>query len=99
MIDKLINQIIDSLSDLKKFILYLDNEFDFDQDFAFNKMYLYIEKNFGEECNEYVVSMMMEPYDNIISPLIKQMSSEEEKYFNIPTDRTTGDLKIILEKK
>jgi len=87
------------LSDLKKFILYLDNEFDFDQDFAFNKMYLYIEKNFGEECNEYVVSMMMEPYDNIISPLIKQMSSEEEKYFNIPSERTVIELREILETR
>ena len=26
------------------------------------------------------------------------MSSDEEKYFNIPTDRTLGDLKDILEK-
>ena len=87
------------LSDLKKFILYLDNEFDFHQDFAFNKMYLYLEKNFGEECNEYVVSMMMEPYDNIISPLIKQMSSEEEKYFNIPSERTVIELREILETR
>ena len=37
--------------------------------------------------------MMMEPYDNITSPLIKEMSSEEEKYFNIPTERTVEDLK------
>ena len=27
------------------------------------------------------------------------MSSEEEKYFNIPTDRTVEELKTILEKK
>ena len=33
-----------------------------------------------------LVSMMMEPYDDIVSPLINQMSSEEEKYFNIPTE-------------
>ena len=43
--------------------------------------------------------MMMEPYDDIVSPLIKKMSSEEEKYFNIPTDRTVSDLKTILEEK
>ena len=42
---------------------------------------------------------MMEPYDDIVSPLIKKMSSEEEKYFNIPTDRTVSDLKTILEEK
>ena len=27
------------------------------------------------------------------------MSSDEEKYFNIPTDRTTKDLLSIIEKK
>ena len=43
--------------------------------------------------------MMMEPYDDIVSPLIKKMSSEEERYFNIPTDRTVSDLKTILEEK
>ncbi len=87
------------LSDLNKFIQYLDNEFDFNQNFVFNKMYLHLERNFGEECNEYVVSMMMEPYDNIVSPLIKQMSSEEERYFNIPTERKVIELREILETK
>ena len=31
--------------------------------------------------------------------LIKEMSSEEENYFNIPTDRTVEELKKILEIK
>jgi hypothetical protein len=34
-----------------------------------------------------------------VQPLIKEMSSDEEKYFNIPTDRSVGDLITILEKK
>ena len=87
------------LSELNIFILFLDNEFNFNQEFAFNKIYLYLEENYGEECIEYVVSMMMEPYDNIVSPLIRNMSAEEEKYFNIPTERTVSDLRIILEKR
>jgi hypothetical protein len=41
--------------------------------------------------------MMMEPYDNIIDPLINDMSSEEEKYFNIPAHRKVYELKTILE--
>ena len=87
------------LTELNQFISFLDDNFDFTQEFSFNKIYLYLEKNYGEECIEYVVSMMMEPYDNIVNPLIKTMSSEEEKYFNIPTDRTVADLKVILEEK
>ena len=42
---------------------------------------------------------MMEPFGEIINPLVKEMSSDEEKYFNIPTDRTIEDLIGILEKK
>ena len=41
--------------------------------------------------------MMMEPYDKIINPLINEMSSEEEKYFTIPTDRKVSELKAIIE--
>ena len=86
-----INKIKSLLKDLNEFIVYLDNEFNFEQDYAFNELYLYLEKKYCEECIEYVVSMMMEPYDDITSPLIKEMSSEEEKYFNIPTERTVED--------
>jgi len=42
---------------------------------------------------------MMEPYGEIVNPLIKEMSSDEEKYFNIPTERTVEELRLILEKK
>ncbi|MDC1247697.1 hypothetical protein N8Z52_00270 [Pelagibacteraceae bacterium] len=94
-----INKIKSLLKDLNEFIIYLDNNFNFEQDYAFNELYLHLEKKYCEECIEYVVSMMMEPYDDIILPLIKEMSSEEEKYFNIPTERTVEDLKLILEKK
>ncbi|MDA8919188.1 hypothetical protein N9I08_05565 [Candidatus Pelagibacter sp.] len=94
-----IKKIKSLLSDLNKFILYLDNEFNFNQEFPFNKIYLNVEKNYDEECIEYVVSMMMEPYEYIVLPLINKMSSEEEKYFNIPTERTVDELKNIIEKK
>ena len=87
------------LEDLKFFIIFLESKFDFSKEFAFNELYLWLEKNSGEECIEYVVSMMMEPYDKIINPLINKMSSEEERYFNIPTNRTIVDLKTILENK
>ena len=41
----------------------------------------------------------MEPFEEIIKPLVKEMSSDEEKYFDIPTYRTVGDLIGILEMK
>merc|ERR1711991_812621 len=87
------------LKDIKKFISFLENKFDFKKNYPFNEIYLWLEKETCEECIEYVVSIMMEPFDDIVTPLVEQMSSEEEKYFNIPTERNVGDLKKILESK
>ena len=87
------------LKDVKKFIHFLENKFDFKKDYPFNEIYLWLEKETCEECIEYIVSIMMEPFGEIVQPLISQMSSEEEKYFNIPTERNVEDLKKILENK
>ncbi|MBD1164107.1 hypothetical protein IDG53_05910 [Pelagibacterales bacterium SAG-MED11] len=87
------------LKDVKKFIHFLENEFDFKEDYPFNEIYLWLEKETCEECIEYIVSIMMEPFGEIVQPLISQMSSEEEKYFNIPTERNVEDLRKILENK
>ena len=57
------------------------------------------EENLTEEGIEYLVSIMMEPYNEITTPLVSQMSSEEDKYFTIPTNRTVKDLINIIEKK
>ncbi len=94
-----LKKIKDLLKDLKKFINFVENEFDFEKDYPFNQIYLWLEKETCEECIEYIVSIMMEPYGEIVSPLIKEMSSDEEKYFNIPTERTVEELRLILEKK
>ena len=93
------NKIKNLILDLKKFIYYLENDFSFEIDYAFNEIYLWIEKNLSDECIEYIVSMMMEPYDEIIEPLIGNMSAEEDKFFNIPTDRNIEDLRKVLEDK
>ena len=87
------------LKDVQKFLDFLETKFDFSNDFPFNEIYLWLEKETSEECIEYIVSIMMEPYNEIVEPLIKKMSSDEENYFNIPTDRTVEDLKIIIKKR
>ena len=87
------------LKDLNDFISFIEKNFNFSNEFAFNKIYLWLEQNSGDECIEYIVSMMMEPYDQIVNPQINKMSSEEELQFNIPTNRTVLDLRGILENK
>ena len=85
------------LRDVKKLINHVENDFDFQSEFPFNEIYLWLEQNSCEECIEYVVSIMMEPYNDITEPLVSNMSSEEEKYFNIPTNRTTQELLEIIK--
>jgi len=85
-------------SDLIKFLKYLTNTNPKKNNYMWNHIYLWVENNLGEECVEYIVSMMMEPYELIVDTLINNMSSEEEKYFNIPADRKILDLKKIIEK-
>jgi len=87
------------LKDVQKFINFLEKKFDFHRDYPFNRIYIWLEKEACDECIEYIVSIMMEPYGDLVQPLIKEMSSDEEKYFNIPTDRSVKELKIILETK
>ncbi len=84
--------------DLNKLLVFI-KDFNFKTNYAFNILYLWAEENLDFECLEYVVSMMFEPYNFIIDPLIKQMSSDEEKFFNIPGERTVQDLRNILEEK
>jgi len=92
------NNKINSLkSDLIKFNQFLENKCSIKINYLWNEIYLWSSKNLEDECLEYIVSMMMEPYDNIIEPLINHMSSEEDEYFTIPAHKKISDLKKILE--
>ena len=94
-----LDKIKNLLKDVRKFVKFVEVEFDFKKDYPFNDIYLWLEKETCEECIEYIVSIMLEPYSEIVQPLIKEMSSDEDKYFNIPTNRRVDELRLILEKK
>ena len=92
------NNKINSLkSDLVKFERYLEKECSIKTKYFWNKVYIWSSNNLEEECLEYIVSMLMEPYDRIVDPLINNMSSEEDEYFTIPTHKKVFNLKTILE--
>ncbi|MDC3004989.1 hypothetical protein OAY95_03620 [Candidatus Pelagibacter sp.] len=94
--NKKINSLKNDLIKFKEYFLKLDLK---NKKYLWNEIYLWIEKYLDEECCEYLISMMMEPYDKIIDPLVKNMSADEEKYFNIPSSRKLLDLKKIIENK
>ena len=86
------------INDLQNLINYLKDNIDKSNFYIFDKLYNWAEENLSEEGVEYLVSIMMEPYNKITDPLISQMSSDEDSSFNIPVDRTINDLREIIEK-
>ena len=86
------------IKDLQNLINYLKDNIDKSNFYIFDKLYNWAEENLSEEGVEYLVSIMMEPYNEITDPLISQMSSDEDSSFNIPVDRTINDLREIIEK-
>ena len=92
---KKINNLI---NDLQNLINYLKDNIHESNFYIFDKLYNWAEENLSEEGVEYLVSIMMEPYNEITDPLISQMSSDEDSSFNIPVDRTINDLREIIEK-
>ena len=86
------------INDLQNLINYLKDNIDKSNFYIFDKLYNWAEENLSEEGVEYLVSIMMEPYNEITDPLISQMSSDEDSSFNIPVDRTINDLREIIEK-
>ena len=86
------------INDLQNLINYLKDKIDKSNFYIFDKLYNWAEENLSEEGVEYLVSIMMEPYNEITDPLISQMSSDEDSSFNIPVDRTINDLREIIEK-
>ena len=92
------NKIENLINDLQNLINYLKDNIHKSNFYIFDKLYNWAEENLSEEGVEYLVSIMMEPYNKITDPLISQMSSDEDSSFNIPVDRTINDLREIIEK-
>tara|TARA_B100002051_G_scaffold276049_1_gene322312 strand:- start:1131 stop:2789 length:1659 start_codon:yes stop_codon:yes gene_type:complete len=90
------NKITQLLNDLNKSINFFIN-LNINQKYLFNIIYKWAEKNVGEECLEYLVSIFMEPFDDIVNKYKDKMSSDEDKFFTIPTNRNIYELRNILE--
>ena len=91
------NKIKKLFEDLRKTIKYLE-AFNTNQKFLFNEIYKWAEKQVSDECLEYLVSIFMEPFGEIVNEFKDKMSSDEDKYFTIPTERKIFELRDILEK-
>ena len=62
-------------------------------------VYQWVEKNTQAECCEFIVSLMMEVYPEIVEPLSYEMSINEEEYFDIDTSRPINEISQLIENQ
>ena len=86
-------------SSLKKDLKYFKSYFSAltARDYFWNDVYLWASENMEDEGIEFIVSLMMEPYGQLVEPLCDDMSVDEDKYFTIEGSRSTQDIKKIIE--
>ena len=90
-----------SNEDLNKFLFFI-KDFNFQKEYAFNYIYIWIEKNLKLECSEYLISIMMEPYDEITISKIPErkilINILESEFSNIPSNpkENTGGIPAEL---
>ena len=85
------------VKDLDKFQKYFDNLSI--NNFFWNTVYEWVEKNTHAECCEFIVSLMMEVYPEIVEPYSHEMSIDEDDYFDIDTSRSIKDICELIEKQ
>ena len=86
------NQLLKDLSIFQKFY----STFPLNK-FFWNSIYEWTEANTQSECCEFIISLMMEVYPNIVEPLSFEMSINEDEYFDIDTSRTIKEVCQLIE--
>ena len=84
-------------NDLKDFQKYFNTKKI--EKYFWNEVYEWAEKNTHAECCEFIVSLMMEVYPDIVEPLSYEMSINEDNYFDIDTTRNIQDICNLIEKQ
>ncbi len=69
------------------------------KNYFWNSIYEWAEANTQSECCEFIVSLMMEVYPDIVEPLSYEMSINEDKYFDIDTSKTIGEVCKLIENQ
>ena len=86
------NQLLKDLSIFQKFY----STFPLNK-FFWNSIYEWTEANTQSECCEFIISLMMEVYPDIVEPLSFEMSINEDEYFDIDTSRTIKEVCKLIE--
>ena len=88
------SQLIEDLENFQKYFSNLKLE-----KFFWNNTFEWVEKNTQAECCEFIVSLLMEVYPDIVEPLSYEMSINEEDFFDFDSSRSIGDICALIEKR
>ena len=88
------SQLIEDLENFQKYFSNLKLE-----KFFWNSTYEWVETNTQAECCEFIVSLLMEVYPEIVEPLSYEMSINEENFFDFDSSRSIGDICALIEKR
>ena len=69
------------------------------KDYFWNSIYEWAEANTQSECCEFIISLMMEIYPDIVEPLSYEMSIDEDEYFDIDTSKTIDEVCKLIESQ
>ena len=88
------SQLIEDLENFQKYFSNLKLE-----KFFWNSTYEWVETNTQAECCEFIVSLLMEVYPDIVEPLSYEMSINEEDFFDFDSSRLIGDICALIERR
>ena len=69
------------------------------KDYFWNSIYEWAETNTQSECCEFIISLMMEIYPDIVEPLSYEMSIDEDEYFDIDASKTIDEVCKLIENQ
>ena len=85
-------------TDLKKLLGHVEQSDVLSQDDAWNKLYRWVEENLSLEGQEQFLSLMIEPYGELVDDLTDNMGANEYSTFRIDGSQTSSELLALLEK-
>ena len=85
------------LKDLNSFQIFFSTYTS--KNYFWNSIYEWAEANTQSECCEFIVSLMMEVYPDIVEPLSYEMSINEDEYFDIDTSKTIDEVCKLIENQ